>query len=122
MSRNPFMHNISNDFCIRKIGGRAGWCIIWSVVGISLPFIPSALVSLRLRWGAISMVHMIVLNERHLRRVLKEYLAYYHRSLTHLGLGKDAPVPRAIQAPGLGPVVAEPVLGGLHHRYYRQAA
>jgi len=65
--------------------------------------------------------HVIVLNQRHLRRVLKEYLAYYHGSRTHLGLGKDAPEPRAIQAPGLGPVVAKPVLGGLHHRYYRQA-
>jgi transposase InsO family protein len=35
--------------------------------------------------------HVIVLNEWHLRRVLKEYLAYYHRSRTHLGLEKDAP-------------------------------
>jgi len=66
--------------------------------------------------------HVIVLNERHLRRVLKEYLTYYHRSRTHLGLGKDAPEPRATQAPDTGPVVAEPVLGGLHHRYYREAA
>jgi len=66
--------------------------------------------------------HVIVLNERHLRRVLKEYLTYYHESRTHLGLRKDVPMPRAIQAPDLGPVVAEPVLGGLHHRYYRQAA
>ena len=63
--------------------------------------------------------HLIVLNERHLRRVLKEYLAYYHGSRTHLGLGKEAPEPRATQVPDFGPVVAEPVLGGLHHRYYR---
>jgi len=66
--------------------------------------------------------HVIVLNERHLRRVLKEYLAYYHGSRTHLGLGKDAPEPRTTQAPDIGPVVAEPVLGGLRHRYHRQAA
>ncbi len=39
--------------------------------------------------------HVIVLNERHLRRVLKEYLVYYHESRTHLGLAKDCPVPRA---------------------------
>jgi putative transposase len=39
--------------------------------------------------------HVIVLSERHLPRVLKEYLAYYHESRTHLGLGKDAPEPRA---------------------------
>jgi len=66
--------------------------------------------------------HLIVMNERHLRRVLKEYLAYYHESRTHLGLEKDAPKPRAVQAQDVGPVVSEPVLGGLHHRYYREAA
>ncbi len=66
--------------------------------------------------------HVIVLNEKHLRRVLKEYLAYYHESRTHLGLGKDAPEPRPIQNQDVGPVASEPVLGGLHHRYYRQAA
>jgi len=65
---------------------------------------------------------VIVLNEKHLRRVLKEYLAYYHESRTHLGLGKDAPEPRPIQNQDVGPVASEPVLGGLHHRYYRQAA
>ena len=66
--------------------------------------------------------HVIVLNERHLRRVLKEYLAYYHKSRTHLGLEKDAPEPRAVQTQEMGPVASEPVLGGLHHRYFRKAA
>jgi putative transposase len=66
--------------------------------------------------------HMIVLDEGHLRRVLREYLTYYHSSRTHLGLGKDAPEPRAIQARSVGPVVVGSVLGGLHHRYYRKAA
>jgi putative transposase len=49
-------------------------------------------------------------------------LDYYHGSRTHLGLDKDAPEPRAIQAPHVGRVVGKPVLGGLHHRYYREAA
>jgi putative transposase len=66
--------------------------------------------------------HVIVLNEKHLRRVLKEYLAYYHESRTHLGLEKDAPASRPIQSPDVGPVASMPVLGGLHHRYYRVAA
>ena len=66
--------------------------------------------------------HVIVLNEKHLRRVLKEYLVYYHKSRTHLGLDKDAPEPRAIQAHDVGPVVSESVLGGLHHCYFREAA
>jgi transposase InsO family protein len=66
--------------------------------------------------------HVIVLGEKHLRRVLKEYLAYYHESRTHLGLEKDAPNSRPIQSPDVGPVSSHPVLGGLHHRYYREAA
>ena len=66
--------------------------------------------------------HVIVLSDGHLRRVLKEYLDYYHESRTHLGLGKDAPEPRAIEAQDVGPVASEPVLGGLHHRYHREAA
>ena len=52
----------------------------------------------------------------------KSYLAYYHKDRTHLGLDKDTPEPRTVQAPDVGPVVSEPVLGGLHHRYFRQAA
>jgi putative transposase len=66
--------------------------------------------------------HMVVFGERHLRRVLKDYLAYYHESRTHLGLDKDAPEPRAVQAQDAGPVASKPILGGLHHRYYRDAA
>lgn len=66
--------------------------------------------------------HVIVLDERHLRRVLKEYLVYYHRSRTHLGLEKDCPVPRPVEPADLGGIRAVPVLGGLHHRYTRRAA
>ena len=64
--------------------------------------------------------HVIVLNERHLRRVLRTYVAYYQLSRTHLALAKDAPVERAVQPTGRIVVRAE--VGGLHHRYERQAA
>jgi transposase InsO family protein len=40
---------------------------------------------------------IIVVNERHLRRILKEYLIYYHEHRTHLGLNKDAPQARGIE-------------------------
>ena len=66
--------------------------------------------------------HVIVFDENSLRRMLASYLDYYHRSRTHLSLGKDSPVPRPIQPPGIGPVVAVPQVGGLHHRYARRAA
>jgi transposase InsO family protein len=66
--------------------------------------------------------HVIVLNEMHLRRILSSYLRYYHGSRTHLGLDKDCPVPRPVEPPDLGSVYAQPMVGGLHHRYFRQAA
>ncbi len=66
--------------------------------------------------------HVIVFNERHLRRILRSYLAYYHRSRTHLSLGKDAPDHRAVQTPAEGRVVEFVEVGGLHHRYERRAA
>jgi transposase InsO family protein len=66
--------------------------------------------------------HVIIFNEKHLRRVLRQYLDYYHRSRTHLGLEKDCPEPRSVELPEVGPLHSEPVLGGLHHRYFRQVA
>ncbi|MDP9324838.1 MAG: integrase core domain-containing protein [Acidobacteriota bacterium] len=66
--------------------------------------------------------HVIVLGERHLRRVLAAYITYYHGSRTHLSLEKDAPRPRRVQHVGEGAVIAFPEVGGLHHRYERRAA
>jgi len=66
--------------------------------------------------------HVIVFDESSLRRILRSYLDYYHRSRTHLSLGKDSPEPRPIQPPKMGSVVAVPQVGGLHHRYERRAA
>jgi transposase InsO family protein len=66
--------------------------------------------------------HVIVVNETGLSRVLSRYLAYYHDSRTHLSLTKDSPEPRPIAPPTIGPVVAFPQVGGLHHRYDRRAA
>jgi putative transposase len=66
--------------------------------------------------------HVIVANERGLRRVLAGYVAYYMRSRTHLALAKDSPVPRPVQLSSVGCLVATPEVGGLHHRYDRVAA
>lgn len=41
---------------------------------------------------------------------------------THLGLEKDGPEPRSVEPPDSRKIQAEPMVGGLHHRYYRQAA
>ena len=64
--------------------------------------------------------HVVVLNKRHLRRLLKSYLTYYHRSRTHLGLRKDAPETRAVLRQGR--ILAIPQVGGLLRRYERRAA
>jgi transposase InsO family protein len=66
--------------------------------------------------------HVIVFNERHLRRLLTEYVKYYHRFRTHLSLAMDCPESRAVQAPELGEVIEAAEVGGLHHHYERQAA
>ena len=66
--------------------------------------------------------HVIVLNERHLRRILVSYLDYYHRSRTHLSLGKDSPDGRSVPPGGTGKIVPFAQVGGLHHRYERLAA
>jgi hypothetical protein len=66
--------------------------------------------------------HTIVLNGKHLRRVLNDHVRYYNESRTHLALSKDPPKHRPVQAAGRGTVVALPVLGGLPHRHTRFAA
>ena len=65
--------------------------------------------------------HVIVFNEDHLIRTLKSYFAYYHESRAHLSLERNAPVPRQVQPPSKGSVIAIPQVGGLHHRYSRAA-
>jgi putative transposase len=66
--------------------------------------------------------HVLVLDERHLRRTLARYFSYYHQARTHLALDKDAPDIRPIALPAAGKIVQLPEVGGLHHRYVRQAA
>lgn len=66
--------------------------------------------------------HVIVLGERHLRRLLRSYAHYYHNARTHLSLRKDTPYGRPIQRPVLGQIVEVPRVGGLHNEYTRMAA
>jgi hypothetical protein len=66
--------------------------------------------------------HVVVLNETHLRRLLKEYFGYHHGNRAHLSLAKDPPISRPIESRDDGKTVSFPVLGGLHHRYTRMAA
>src|SRR5882724_3225562 len=66
--------------------------------------------------------HVIVLHERHLRRLLTGYFQYYHHWRTHQALEMDCPVPRPVQRPEVGPIRKVPEVSGLHHHYERRAA
>jgi transposase InsO family protein len=69
--------------------------------------------------------HVFIINERHLQKVLAEYVGYFNRWRPHRSIGQRAPCapepfapPRHAQA---AKIVAIPVLGGLHHVYQHAA-
>jgi transposase InsO family protein len=63
--------------------------------------------------------HVIVLNERHLKRLMNECVRYYHEDRTHLALAKKTPAGRKAKTNDHtgGHAISMPRLGGLHHRY-----
>ena len=67
--------------------------------------------------------HVIVLNEAHLRRLLREYVDYYNADRVHTEL-QDSPNGRPTEhRPSCGAqIVGLPRVGGLHHRYEWQEA
>lgn len=68
--------------------------------------------------------HLIILNERHLHRVIKEYVAYFNLARPHQGISGQIPIPSTSLSsePAMsGQVTAFPILGGLHHNYRRAA-
>ena len=65
--------------------------------------------------------HVLILNERHLRAVLREYVAYYNTERPHRSLDLTPPLHSARTHASTGRIRARPVLGGLHHVYERAA-
>jgi transposase InsO family protein len=65
--------------------------------------------------------YVIVLGENHLRRILRSYITYYHGSRPHQSLERNSPIPREIEHPSQGKIIAILQVGGLHHRYRRAA-
>jgi putative transposase len=65
--------------------------------------------------------HLLILNERHLHRVLTDYVAFYNERRPHQGLGQQCPIPLA-RGPSAGPIQRHTVLGGIIHDYERQPA
>ncbi len=71
--------------------------------------------------------HLLILNERHLRRVLVEYVEYYNGRRPHQGIGQRTPIPLSEKSAAMpamttrrDPVCRRDVLGGIIHDYYRQ--
>ena len=67
--------------------------------------------------------HVIILNEQHLRRVIKEYVGFFNASRPHQGINQHIPSKHNDEHPSSsnGRVKAIPILGGLHHDYWRAA-
>ncbi len=65
------------------------------------------------------MDHVIPLNEQHLRRLAREYLAYYHDGRTHVTQDESTPAIRlvAVRPNGTSAIRSQPRIGGLDHRY-----
>jgi putative transposase len=63
--------------------------------------------------------HVIALNESHLRRMIRDYVTFYHNDRIHDSLDKDTPGRRPVELrpSPIATVTSSPRLGGLHHRY-----
>ncbi len=66
--------------------------------------------------------HVVVLNERHLKRLLSKYIRYYHEWRLHRSLGMDAPDGRIERWSKPNQVVEFSAVHGLHHYYLPRAA
>lgn len=96
--KTPVRTPQANAFCERLIGTMRRECLDW----------------------------LIPLNERHLRRILREWVSHYNRGRPHASLGPglpepppgwQGPAPCGHQLPARHRVVVTPILGGLHHEY-----
>jgi hypothetical protein len=68
------------------------------------------------------LANVVVLSERHLRRILQDYFSRYHRWRCHQSLEMDCPAPRPMQPPEVGAVVEVREADGLYRHYERMAA
>jgi putative transposase len=74
-------------------------------------------------WGSLRrecLDFFILLGQRHLYRIVKQYVSYFNQARPHQGIGQRIPGGQEPSS-GEGKVIAFPVLGGLHHDYRRAA-
>ena len=66
--------------------------------------------------------HLVLFGERHLRHVIKEFMAHYHRERFHQGLGGQLIEKQATSTAPSGALRCRSRLGGILDYYYREAA
>jgi putative transposase len=64
---------------------------------------------------------LLIVNQAHLRRVMREYAEFFTTARPHQGLDQQIPIPKT-SSQGQGQVRCRNVLGGIIHDYYRDAA
>jgi putative transposase len=62
---------------------------------------------------------LLIVNRQHLKRVLKDYIAYYNKARPHQGLAQSTPVP--MPPPSLEAIICHDILGEIIHDYQRAA-
>jgi putative transposase len=127
--RNAFCDEEPPKFLIRDRDSKFGEEFTHSVSALNIRQI---LTAYRAPWqngyverliGSIRMEcldHLIIINETHLRGILQGYIHYYNAQRTHLGINKDSPETREVQADGEIDRIA--VANGLHYFYFRKTA
>lgn len=125
--REAFPYDFNSNYLIHDRDAKFGELVDEAVTGLALQPVRTSFRSpwqngIAERWVGCCrqdlLDHVIPLNERHLKRLLSEYVRYFHHDRTHLGLNKDTPYSRPAAAQMRNAkVVALPRLGGLHHRY-----
>jgi hypothetical protein len=67
-----------------------------------------------------SLDQLLILNQTHLNRVLREYTDYYNGARPHQGLNQRTPIP--MSSTRTGNIHRRDILGGILHDYYRKSA
>jgi transposase InsO family protein len=123
---DAFPWNEAPDYLIRDRDGSYGHAVTKRLAAMGIRDHPTAA---RSPWqnghaerliGSIRrecLDHIVVFGDAHLRRILADYAGYYNELRTHLSLDKEPPGHRPIQR--FGQLVTRPILGGLHHQYFR---
>jgi len=65
---------------------------------------------------------LLIFRDRHLHRVLTEYVIYYNQARPHQGIAQQCPVPAQRSMASDGPIERRDILGGVLHDYHRRVA